>query len=473
MNMTKKSLGAVLLICIFLAAPAGAEPINIQAGVNIFNDPLDGDSAYIEFPFSVNRNQFSFYPSDSGAYFQAIIYADITMKDTLGNALDSAATIFYTRVADSTEMFRRDIKLFNKLSIMAPPGIYQAVLTVIDVTSKSQGAFIFDRLTVEPPVKDRLALSQLELAHKITYIEDTAESALAPLAKNQLLVTANPMNIFSDGDSMIFLYAELYNLEYQENTPDSFSLHYRIYDDSGKLYRDLGTSNYAKPGDAAVISNGFNVSLWQSGRYDLHLVAHDWKSGQTIERNEKFIIYPEGGFITSLPGSTYWNHLDTAKAVTLTNILKYITRPEQYMLFLTLTDDGKKRFAQQFFRDKDPSPNTARNEYMEDAFMRYAYAIENFSTQPGTSDGWRSDRGRVLMQYGKPDKIEETIVPSKSEAFQLWNYFSIQGGIYFVFYDVDAFGNLRLVHSNASGEKFDKEWEALIKGQDMEDFMDL
>jgi len=51
---------------------------------------------------------------------------------------------------------------------------------------------------------------------------------------------------------------------------------------------------------------------------------------------------------------------------------------------------------------------------------------------------------------------------------QIWRYYFLEEGVYFVFQDLDEFGNYRLVHSNKQGERFDNDWEIWIKNNGME-----
>ena len=67
------------------------------------------------------------------------------------------------------------------------------------------------------------------------------------------------------------------------------------------------------------------------------------------------------------------------------------------------TDDEREQFIQLFWRQRDPDPDTAENEYKEQFYERVAYADEHFSSgKPGRM----TDRGRIYIKFGKPDEIE-------------------------------------------------------------------
>jgi GWxTD domain-containing protein len=82
----------------------------------------------------------------------------------------------------------------------------------------------------------------------------------------------------------------------------------------------------------------------------------------------------------------------------------YIITDEEKKIFKTLkTDDEREQFIEQFWLRRDPDPDTDVNEYREDYYQRIAYANENFASG---IPGWKTDRGRIYIMFGKPDEKE-------------------------------------------------------------------
>jgi len=82
----------------------------------------------------------------------------------------------------------------------------------------------------------------------------------------------------------------------------------------------------------------------------------------------------------------------------------YIIADEERAVFLKLTtDEERDRFIEQFWLRRDPDPNTLENEYKEEHYRRIQYANERFAAG---IPGWKTDRGRVYIVFGKPDEIE-------------------------------------------------------------------
>ncbi len=82
----------------------------------------------------------------------------------------------------------------------------------------------------------------------------------------------------------------------------------------------------------------------------------------------------------------------------------YVITDEERRAFKRLqTDDEREKFIEEFWRRRDPDPDTDENEFKEEYYERIAYANENFASG---IPGWKTDRGRIWIMYGKPDERE-------------------------------------------------------------------
>ena len=88
----------------------------------------------------------------------------------------------------------------------------------------------------------------------------------------------------------------------------------------------------------------------------------------------------------------------------LDNDVDYIITDQERKAFKALTtDEERENFIENFWRRRDPNPDTEENEYREEYYERIAYANEHFASG---IPGWKTDRGRVYIAHGKPDSIE-------------------------------------------------------------------
>jgi GWxTD domain-containing protein len=84
--------------------------------------------------------------------------------------------------------------------------------------------------------------------------------------------------------------------------------------------------------------------------------------------------------------------------------VRYIITPEEEQAFKKLSNDEERdNFIEQFWLRRDPTPDTAENEYKEEHYRRIAYANEHFAAG---IPGWKTDRGRIYIVYGPADEIE-------------------------------------------------------------------
>ena len=96
-----------------------------------------------------------------------------------------------------------------------------------------------------------------------------------------------------------------------------------------------------------------------------------------------------------------------------------------------------------FWSARDPDPTTERNAALEEHLRRVRYVMKAFSR---LGPGWRSDRGRVYIRYGTPDRIERASDTRNQGEYEIWRYFGI--GRVFVFYDMFGLGDYRLVQGS-------------------------
>ena len=82
----------------------------------------------------------------------------------------------------------------------------------------------------------------------------------------------------------------------------------------------------------------------------------------------------------------------------------YIITSEEMERFLALkTNEERDFFIEQFWARRSPDPRSSNNFFKAEHYSRIAYANEHFAS---AIPGWRTDRGRIYILYGKPDDIE-------------------------------------------------------------------
>jgi len=121
--------------------------------------------------------------------------------------------------------------------------------------------------------------------------------------------------------------------------------------------------------------------------------------------------------------------------------MSYILDPDTLKKYEKASLSEKQAFFKRFWKERDPDPQTARNELKNEYFKRVNYANRHFSAMG--QDGWRTDRGRILIKFGFPDDIERHPFEMGTRPYEIWRYYSLRK--VFVFQDVSGFGDYRLV----------------------------
>ena len=82
----------------------------------------------------------------------------------------------------------------------------------------------------------------------------------------------------------------------------------------------------------------------------------------------------------------------------------WIISDQERAAFKQLSNDEERdQFIEAFWQRRDPTPDTEENEYKEEHYQRIAYANEHFAAG---IPGWKSDRGRIYIMYGKADEVD-------------------------------------------------------------------
>jgi len=144
--------------------------------------------------------------------------------------------------------------------------------------------------------------------------------------------------------------------------------------------------------------------------------------------------------------------------------LVYLMHEDEQGTYPSLTVAEKQEFLRAFWARRDPTPGTPRNEAEEQFNARLAAVNRKFTelrTKP--VPGWRTDRGRVYLEYGPPDITLSRRGLGSTLPFTVWKY--TQGNKRprkYCFVDITGFGNFVLVYSNDPREPSRSDWRQLL-----------
>lgn len=143
-----------------------------------------------------------------------------------------------------------------------------------------------------------------------------------------------------------------------------------------------------------------------------------------------------------------------------TDVAYIITKEEKRAFDALTTDEERENFIENFWRRRDPNPDTEENEYREEYYERIAYANQHYTSG---IPGWKTDRGRIYIAWGKPDSVEshpsggaydrpsyEGGGSTTTYPFEIWFYRHLDGvgdGIEIEFVDPTGTGEYRIARN--------------------------
>ena len=100
----------------------------------------------------------------------------------------------------------------------------------------------------------------------------------------------------------------------------------------------------------------------------------------------------------------------------------YIITPKERDVFLKLGSDKERDiFIDAFWKQRDPTPGTPKNEFREEHYRRISHA--NRMLGQGTRLlGWKTDRGRIFILLGEPKSVEQFDKVEKVYPTEIWSY---------------------------------------------------
>jgi GWxTD domain-containing protein len=107
-----------------------------------------------------------------------------------------------------------------------------------------------------------------------------------------------------------------------------------------------------------------------------------------------FVLFTLFAFLSC--GQAIKNNLTVEEKEFLSKV-RYIITKDEKKNFLSLSPLERKNFIEEFWKRRDPVPETEENEFKEEYFKRIEEANKLFG-----KDGWLQDRGMVYILLGPP-----------------------------------------------------------------------
>jgi len=167
------------------------------------------------------------------------------------------------------------------------------------------------------------------------------------------------------------------------------------------------------------------------GAYSVELTVSDPVTGEVFDTAEQAFMVEWNGLASHI------QNLEDAIAQ-----MEYIAEARDLNFIREAPNEVEriKRF-ENFWDKRDPTPGTLRNERMEAYYYRINAANRDYGVS--ITEGWRTDRGYVLVRFGEPDHIRRKPHSFDYEPYEIWTFERI--GRQFIFVDKTGFGDYELL----------------------------
>lgn len=358
----------------------------------------------------------------------------------------------------------RDQKLIGQLNFSLNPGDYIIRVTGADAIDTSN--FITIEREVSLANNDlNVSMSDIQLSSQLTKSENKSSS----FYKNTLEVVPNPELLFGNNLKRVYYYYEIYKLK-SSGISGNVELVASIRDLNNKelmkLKKEIST------GSESIADYGmFIIDSLPSASYILNVTVSDLSGGVIVSKEKKFFVY----------NSNISQDISLTKTGDDFMMSEYAKMREElvdadFELALYLRDmnetntynklssvDEKRRFMFNFWKRRDPDPSSLQNSFKIEYLKRITEANKLF--KDSFKDGWRTDRGRIYVLYGKPESIDRYPFEQDKVGYEIWSYPGLEGGVICVFGEVQPSGSgiYELIHSTIRGELRNDNWEYQLR----------
>jgi GWxTD domain-containing protein len=421
------------------------ERLRVTADISRFRGS-DDENIHVEIAYAFSECGLTYKPDSIG--FGAAI--DLLLTVHLKDSLVYVDRWLVPHSIRDTSVLSRGMNLIGLYKLQLPQGEYMFKVLSRDRNDPLRR----DSLTARVPVRSFETgvpvLSDVALASTIR--QGTKGGTFY---KNTLDVVPNVGGLYTE-DQKCFYYCEAYGLLAGNDTSE-FVVRTNVYDAVGKeiVSRDRPKRRVA---ESSVIVDQFAVKNLRTGSYTMMLSIVDSASKVLATSGRKLFVYNATlgvdssllASASSLPMPQYMS-MDSTELDREFNWARYEARDDEKSQYKALNgSQAKRKFLSDFWRHREPG---LRDEYLS----RVAYANANFRIM--AREGYRTDRGRVMIMYGASDDIERHPSETESRPYEIWSYNNIQGGVLFVFVLRNAAGDYELVHSTHRNELHDENWD--------------
>lgn len=439
-----------------------AQKVSVTMDYKSFTTPTN--EPYIEVSTFVNGQSVKYLPTENGKFqAQVRVLVEARQTDTLINKLDYVleSEFFEDSVANTKPDFA-DVQ-----NMQIGNGDYLIHFSVQDVNTGAPAVRYVDMAKVNYPA-DKVSISEISLYRNLN--RDASQNLFTKygFSMTPLFYSYLPETMFN-----LPFSCEIYNTNKVLPETDLLTVKSYItcFENNIMPYPEAMYTTTLKVKPVAVVMGEIGVFKLPSGNYYLIIDVFD-SNNNLIAKNSTFFQRSNPKMQldikdienTNVANTFVTQFTDSAKLLEYVRYLYPISMPLEKQFYTTrlhrISGDQLQKFFYAFWVKRNPTnPEKAWLDYYE----QVKYVNREFGSK--IIAGYRTDRGRVYLQYGAPNSIFESPYDSHSFPYEIWHYYYCvdQANVKFVFYNIDLVSNdFELLHSDKKGEMQDPFWQLRI-----------
>ena len=421
---------------------------------------------FLETYLTVSGNTVKFLPVSGG--YQASV--NISWKIFRGTEIVKASQ--YNLMSPITSDTLHLPSFIDDQRFPLENGQYTLELVVTDNAFPEKQTSHKEKITILFNREKKVYTSNIQIIESFT-----KTSSQSIITKNGYDLIPYNINYFPKAQNSLKFYLECYNLDTVIGKGSKFVYSYYI-ENNENSQKQFGYTSFQKQKANRInpLLAQFDISRLPSGNYNLVIEVKD--SLNITQAQKKWFFQRQGDAMQAevMPSNNVKTIEDFFNTVQNADSLK------QYIECLWPISTVKEREWQQV-ETKRKEPSIMRS-YLVDYwkaqagdtidplkiwYTYYKQVLEvNALLKCGTQKGYYTDRGRVYLQYGKPDQRSQFNSEPNTYPYEIWQYYRIYDRATKRFFTNKkfVFANFaiaddcyKLIHSEVKGEIYDERWQ--------------
>ncbi len=452
----------LLIFLMVFSTSVSSFGIRVIFDYRVFN--LPGEGPYVEFVTSFDARTLALSPADSGL-FQS--HAELTII-----IMQAAKIIDFRKVAVDGPMVEKGMPSdFMSLErFMLPPGLYDLEVEIRDLGIEGSEPVLHNqKIEINNPSSGPF-ISDIQF---VSAYRPSSETSHFTKSGYDMLPYAS--SYFPSSLNGLIFYAELYGTDQLFGEGVAFVSNVCVIDAQDNSIENCKKIKREKGAKVVPMLQTIDISDIPTGEYKIRIEIRD-RANQVVSIQERNFTRNK---IAEL------NPADmpvTDQMLEMSFVSQFTDRDELYkhiLYHLPIASDLDRNTIDNQLKDADLTQlqsflftfwSKRNHDKPGEEWMKYNENIkvvkQNFETR--IKPGWQTERGRVYLQYGKPNT--RIMRPSDADywPFEIWHYYVTDSNLHnrrFLFYDTNLSGDYELLHSDVPGETKNFNWKEMARSR--------